>query len=113
VCSEIVPEEELDYGEIFRRGGRNFGDEDFDVCKCPHCGRVYLIEYEADTLYLDAGDLTRRVSIFNVTGFRCEGCGQSFPKGAWIGAKAPAGMRVCWDDLAASPWRWITERTRA
>ena len=43
-----VPEEALDYDEILRRGGANDGDEDFALCKCPHCGRMYLIEYEFD-----------------------------------------------------------------
>ena len=35
----------------------NCGDEDFALCKCPHCGRIYLIEYEVDTIYLDPIDL--------------------------------------------------------
>ncbi len=111
---EEVPEEALDYDEIFRRGSANCGDEDFALCKCPHCGRVYLIEYEVDTLYLDADDLTRRVSILNsdLADFRCVGCGQPFPASDWIGPKAPTAMRVGWEDLAASPWRWVAAQTR-
>jgi hypothetical protein len=110
---DAVPEEALDYAEILRRGGSNCGDEDFALCKCPHCGRIYLIEYEVDTIYLDPDDLGRRVGIdINVSSFVCEGCGTIWPPGAWIGPKAPTGMQVCWADLAASRWRWIAARTR-
>lgn len=112
--NDEVPETALDYEEIFQRGGANCGDEDFALCKCPHCDRVYLIEYEVDTLYLDGGDLGRRIDCnLGVSRFHCEGCGVEFPEGtAWIGLKAPAAMRVRWQDLAASPWRWVAARTR-
>jgi predicted Fe-S protein YdhL (DUF1289 family) len=114
VIPGAVPEAALDYDEILRRGGANCGDEDFAMCKCPHCGRVYLVEYEVDTLYLDSENLSRRMSIdLEVSGFLCEGCGGAFPERmAWIGAKAPESMQVTWEDLAASPWRWVATRTR-
>jgi hypothetical protein len=113
MLSDAVPEEALDYDEILRRGGANCGDEDFALCKCPHCGRIYLIEYEVDTIYLDPVDLARRVGIdIDVSAFVCEGCGSSWPPGACIGPRAPTAMQVCWTELAASPWRWITTRTR-
>jgi hypothetical protein len=113
ILPNAVPEEALDYDEIFRRGGANHGDEDFALCKCPHCGRVYLIEYEVDTLYLDPTDLERRVSLcVGDSVFRCANCCEAFPGTAWIGSKAPASMQVTWQDLAASPWRWVTVRTR-
>jgi hypothetical protein len=38
-------------------GGANHGDEDFAFFRCPHCRRVYLLEYEVDTVYLDPADL--------------------------------------------------------
>jgi hypothetical protein len=109
-----VPEEALDYEEIFRRGGANCGDEDFALCKCPHCGRVFLIDYEVDTLYFDPANLDRRLGInIGVSGFNCEECGGAFPTGvAWVGEKAPQSMRVTWRELAASPWHWVTARTR-
>jgi hypothetical protein len=109
---DTVPGGALDHHEIFRRGGQNCGNEDYYLCKCPHCGRIYLIEYEAETLFPDPDDLSRRADILSGPKFICEGCGEQFPQGAWIGPKAPASMRVCWEDLAASPWRWITARTR-
>jgi len=112
---DAVPEAALDFEEIFRRGGANCGDEDFALCKCPQCGRVFLIEYEVDTLYLDPLNLERRVAInISVSGLACEeGCGGELPsKTPWIGPKAPEAMQVTWQDLASSPWRWITTRTR-
>jgi hypothetical protein len=109
---DVVPEAALDYQEILRRGGANCGDEDFALCKCPHCGRIYLIEYEVDTLYLDPADLARRQAInIGVSGFTCEGCGGEFPEQTpWIGKRAPDAMQVTWTDLAASPWRWIVAK---
>src|SRR6516225_3801681 len=99
---DAVPEAALDYEEIFRRGGANCGDEDFALCKCPHCGRIYLIEYEVDTLYLDPTNLARRQAInIGVSGFTCEGCGGEFPERTpWIGKKAPEAMQVTWTNLA-------------
>lgn len=110
---DAVPEEALDYHEILRRGGANCGDEDFALCKCPQCGRIYLIEYEVDTIYLDPEDLGRRVDTnIGVSTFACEGCGTRWPPGSWIGPKAPTSMRVCWTELEGSPWRWIATRAR-
>jgi len=111
---DAVPEKDLDYHEIMRRGGANCGDEDFALCKCPHCDRVYLMEYEVDTLYLDAEDLSKRASVCDwPIIFDCVGCGGRFPEtGAWIGPKAPPAMQLTWQLLKASPWRWVTARTR-
>lgn len=114
ILPEAVPEEALDYDEILHRGGANCGDEDFALCKCPHCRRIYLVEYEVDTLYLDPLDLSRRVAInIGASGFRCDGCGGEFPERTpCVGPKAPEAMQVTWQGLSASPWRWITARTR-
>ena len=115
LVSDAVPEEALDYGEILRRGGAYCGDENFALCKCPHCSRVYLIEYEVDTLYLDPANLDRRLSINigGVSGFTCEHCGGAFPENTpWIGKKAPEAMQVTWKDLESSPWYWVAAKTR-
>ena len=112
VLPDAVPEDALNYGEIIGRGGRNCGDEDFALCKCPHCGRIYLIDYEVDTIYLDANDLRRRESLFSITSFQCETCINPFPDGSWIGPEAPIEMQVTWKELASSPWNWITNKTR-
>jgi hypothetical protein len=67
-----------------------------------------------DTLYLDPANLDCRVGInIGVSEFRCKGCGGEFPeRTAWIGPKTPEAMQVTWQDLAASPWRWVAARTR-
>ena len=111
---DAVPEESLDYDEVIRRGGANYGDEDFALCKCPHCGQVYLIDYEVDTLYLDPANLDRRIALnIRIWSFNCEKCLGVFPEDVpWIGKKSPESMQVTWQDLEASPWRWITARTR-
>lgn len=110
---DAVPESAIDYKEVFRRGGANCGDEDFALCKCPHCARIYLIEHEVDTLYLDPEKLDRRVAInIGVSGLSCEGCGGELPeKTPWIGEYAPEAMQVSWKDLESSPWRWVAART--
>jgi len=61
--TNLVPETAIDYEEIFARGGRNLGDEDFALFKCPSCGQIYLLEYEVDTAFLDADDLSRRAML--------------------------------------------------
>src|ERR1041385_5500553 len=35
--SDFVPESEIDYDEVYRRGGYNCGDEDFALFRCPFC----------------------------------------------------------------------------
>ena len=107
---DAVPETAIDYDDVLRRGGANCGDEDFALCKCPHCCTIYLIDYEADTLYLDPENLASRVG---VSGLTCQGCGGALPeKTPWIGQDAPEAMQINWNDLASSPWRWVTHRTR-
>jgi hypothetical protein len=57
--------------------------------------------------------LKRRVALnLSVSDFRCDGCGGRFAQGPWIGPKAPVAMQVRWQDLVASPWRWVTTATR-
>ena len=106
----LVPEEAIDYDEVFRRGGANCGDEDFAFFRCPHCRRVYLLEYEVDTVYLDPADLSRRASVFDC-GFDCVACGRAVPSGeAWIGPKAQRAFGATWADLAGSGWEWAVGR---
>lgn len=103
---DYVPESALNYDEIFQRGGRNLGDEDFDLFKCPNCGHIYLIEYEVDTVYLDATDLSQRAPVYN-SSFPCVSCGQEVPEDEpWIGPKASPRFQVTWDELEASDWIW-------
>ena len=106
--TDLVPETAIDYDEVFRRGGRNLGDEDFALFKCPSCGHIYLIDYEVDTVYLDAGDLSKR-SDADPGSLRCVECGYEFrPDEPIIGPKADKKFWVTWGELSASPWSWIT-----
>jgi hypothetical protein len=104
----FVTDEALDYEKIIQRGGANYGDEDFALFKCPHCDRIYLMDYEVDTVYLDPLDLRRRVDVFN-TGFICERCGLEIPSGPWVGPRALDKFRVTWGLLADSEWDWIIQ----
>jgi predicted RNA-binding Zn-ribbon protein involved in translation (DUF1610 family) len=107
---DLVPEEAIDYDEVLRRGGANCGDEDFALFKCPHCGRVYLLDYEVDTVFLDPADLSRRQLVFNET-FACVSCGQLVPKDeAWIGPRARRAFGVSWSDLTGSGWEWAIRK---
>ena len=102
----FVPEEAIDYEAIFARGGRNHGDEDFALFKCPLCHRIYLLEYEVDTVYLDGTDLSKRVEPAIGASFTCVQCGQSVPRGAWGGPWAEQRFRVSWSELKGSEWTW-------
>ncbi|MCI0458740.1 MAG: CpXC domain-containing protein [Gemmataceae bacterium] len=103
---ELVPEEAIDYDEVLRRGGANHGDEDFALFKCPHCGRVYLLEYEADTVYLDPEDLSKRLPIRNEP-FACVACERLVPADEpWVGAAARLEFGVTRGNLVASGWGW-------
>ena len=110
--SDFVPEEALDYEEIYRRGGHNCGDEDFALFRCPFCDRVYMMEYEVDTVYLDGRDLTKRLPVFN-SSFDCLGCGRYIPHDrAWVGPRAASEFQVTWEQLARSDWAWCVPRFR-
>jgi hypothetical protein len=108
--SDFVPEDAIDYGEVFRRGGSNHGDEDFALFKCPGCAQIYLLEYEVDTAYLDANDLTTRVAVFDDS-FECIRCGNAVPDDEpWAGPRASPRFLVTWDELSRSDWAWIAHR---
>jgi hypothetical protein len=108
--ADLVPESAIDYDEIFRRGGRNHGDEDFALFKCPSCGRIYLLEYEVDTAYLDPDDLSRCANVVECS-FDCVRCGRRIPEGEpWIGREAHPRFAVTWAELEASRWSWVARR---
>jgi len=104
--NRYVTEHDLDTQKILRRIGENsYGDEDFDIFKCPCCGKIYLIDYEIGSIFIDSVDLT---ILRNGSDFTCISCGYAFPKGvAIIGPKADEHFRVTWHDLEASEWSWI------
>ena len=110
--SHFVSEEDIDYDEILRRGGANYGDEDFALFKCPYCQRIYLLEYEVDTVYLDPHDLSRRVVVnLGVSLFDCSTCSRRLPNETQLaGDYAPPEVRVTWEELDGSDWAWVVQR---
>jgi hypothetical protein len=100
----FVPEHAIDYDEVFSRGGRNFGDEDFAVFRCPGCGKVYLIDHEVDIVFTNGRDLTARVPISD-PGFACVACGSAMPEHP-LGRRMAERTRVTWDQLRDSDWAW-------
>jgi hypothetical protein len=107
---DYVREEYVDYDEILRRGGGNFDDEDFALFKCPYCVRVYLMDYEVPTIYLDGFDLTKRVVLQASGLFYCIGCRRRVPDGVWVGEKPSRKFRVSWELLGRSDWAWAARR---
>ena len=108
--SQYVVENDIDYEKVLQGGGQNHGDEDFAVFGCPSCHHVYLLEYEVDTVFIDARDLTKRILVFD-SGFKCVSCGIEIPYGvAWIGPKAGHEFRVRYDDMLMSEWAWILNK---
>lgn len=108
--SEFVEENDVDYDRVLQAGGRNCGDEDFAVFGFPFCHRVYLMEYEVDTVFTDAHDLTKRIPVFNI-GFSCVACGKQVPGGvAWVGPRAEREFRVRYEDMLNSDWAWILNK---
>jgi hypothetical protein len=108
--SDRVPDTAIDHREVMRHGGHNFGNEEFDLFKCPACGRIYLFECEIDTIYLDALDLSLR-SDMDWRSFRCIGCGRRLPTDKpWVGPNADPRLIVTWPELEASGWDWVAHR---
>ena len=101
----LVPYYAIDVDEVFSRGGRNFGDEKFDVFRCPDCGKVYLIDHEVDIVFTDGRNLAARVPISD-PGFRCVACGAEMADHP-LGRRMFDGTRVTWDQLRDSEWAWV------
>jgi len=107
--SDFVEEDDINYEKVLEGGGRNCGDEDFAVFWCPFCHRVYLMEYEVDTVYTDAHDLTQRIPVFN-SGFACVACGKEVQADAWVGPRAKKEFRVRYEEMLKSDWAWILNK---
>ena len=112
--SSLVSETDIDYREILKRGGANGGDEDYALFRCPTCGRVYLIDYEVDTVFLDADDLAKRISIpGSDDSFPCVSCGRPLDsQSIWKALRTEddtAHWRVTRDGLRFSPWAWVVK----
>ena len=104
--TQFVNESDLNYDLILKRvGAYTQGDEDFDVFKCPACKRIYLIEYESGTIFVEPDDSSL---VQSSDSFSCPSCGYSFPKGEpIIGPKASERYKVTTSELLASKWNWL------
>ena len=99
----FVPDYAIDYDEVFSRGGRTFGNEDFAVFRCPDCGKVYLVDREVDIVFTNGRDLAARVAGFDPA-FRCVACGSNMSEHALD--RGMTETRVTWDQLRDSDWAW-------
>ncbi len=102
----LVPNYAIDRDEILSRGGRNFGDEDFSLFKCPACWQVYLIDRSADVVYVNPKDVNARLPAERVKE-KCVGCGAPIAETPLAGDAAPEAVRVTWDQLRATKWAWV------
>jgi len=103
----FVPESAIDYEAVFCRGGRNTGNEGFALFKCPHCGCIFLMDREDDTIYLDGSDLSKRGFAGDSNQpFKCTRCKLQVPVGTWVGPRAEERFQVTWVELSASAWSW-------
>ncbi|MDD2047197.1 hypothetical protein [Pseudomonas putida] len=82
----------------------SYGDEDFDIFNCPICKKIYLIDYEVDSIFLDPENLSE---IFNGDVFLCSFCGFDFTGEVIIGAAADEKYKVTLEHLMQSDWKWI------
>ncbi len=111
---DFVKETDINYYEIWKRGGANGGDEDYALFRCPNCRTTYLMDYEVDTVFLDADDLARRVSISGSDdSFPCVSCGRPLDSHSiWKALRIEddtADWRVTWDSIRSSPWAWAVK----
>jgi hypothetical protein len=97
----------VNYKEIFKHGGANCGNEDFDFLKCPFCGWVYLVEWEVETLYCDGNDLLKRIPLFLINDIHCYNCGKGFPEGPWNDKDT---FGVSFLEASESTWKWAIEK---
>ncbi len=121
--SKYLREQDIDAAPIYARGGANCGDENFWVFKCPHCSRVYLGDFEVDTVYLDPADLSRRLDATDPDfAFACEDCGRGVPiqsvwdayqvaEGYWAESAERVACLVTHEIMLRSPWVWCLMRS--
>ncbi|AOR61159.1 hypothetical protein [Pectobacterium parmentieri] len=85
-------------------GRHSYGDEDFSIFKCPSCNKIYLIDYEVDTIFPDSSNL---LIMSNGTNFRCVCCNYDFQGKIIIGDKADKCFKASIDEVKESGWKWI------
>lgn len=102
---KYIEDKDINQEEIINALGENvYGDEDFSIFKCPKCGRIYLIDYEVDTIFTDAKNL---LVMKHANNFLCVTCQYDFREEIIIGDKADDYFKVTWGEMNSSDWRWI------
>src|SRR4051812_2294337 len=107
---DSVSPDYLDFDMLVCRGGAVGEEDELFLCACPRCRRIVLVDSTSRTLYLDGDDLGRRLA--GARPHACENCGTDFALTVSKDEEAPSERDVGWDELAASPWHWITVKTR-
>ena len=108
--SDYVREEELDYDEIVRRGGMDYGD--FGLFKCPYCAHIYLCDWEHDWIHLNALDLSK-VDVPEIFDFNCASCRRQVSlRKAWVRKELAPDFRVSRELLRRSDWAWTVAALR-
>lgn len=103
--TRYIAENDIDYGKIINHLNEYvYGDEDFALFKCPQCYKIYLIDYEVETIFTSAKNLHLMA---NGSDFSCVKCGYSFIKKIIIGDKADAKFKVTQDEIKDDEWVWI------
>ena len=102
----FVHEDELNQKKIIDKiASSNYGDEDFDLFKCPTCQHIYLIDYEGFGIFTNPFDLSK---VLNGYQFKCVTCGYHFVEDQpIIGPKANDKFRVSHFELRKSDWNWV------
>jgi hypothetical protein len=76
--TDFVKETDLNYDLILKRVAAYTQGDDFNIFKCPACNRIYLIEYDAETRFIDPDDLS---PVQSADSFSSMSCGYLFGKG--------------------------------
>jgi hypothetical protein len=115
--SEFVNEIDMDYQAIIEAGGYNGGDENFFLFKCPSCGRIYMVDFEVDTVYLDPLHLDCRRSMPSCgDSLDCEKChSKILIDDVWRAGRAEneaESWRVTWDEVLRSSWAFALRKNK-
>lgn len=106
--SDNIDRLDLDQKKLRALCGDGYDQEEFWGMRCPDCRKVYVVEYEYDSVLTDASDPKKSISSFD--GFMCVACGYRLEKKKealpWIGSRAAPAYRVSREDFAASEWAW-------
>lgn len=102
---EYINEDHIDYEKIISHLNEcSYGDEDFALFKCPQCNKIYLMDYEMDTIFISAKNLHLMA---NGSNFSCVVCGYSFVRKILTGDKSNDIFKVTHNEINSDEWIWI------